>query len=81
MGLGITGEGCFLASVESVQTAALKYIAMTRFILTLHKRYYLLLDSFKDYFKCGSVVLDKDAASFMVNNISELNVNIYPLFQ
>lgn len=79
--MGFTsGEGCFAASVESAQTAALKYTARTRFILTQHKRDYLLMESFRDYFKCGNVVLAKDAASFMVNNITELNENILPFF-
>lgn len=75
-----TGEGCFSVSVESAQTAALKYTARTRFILIQHKRDNLLMGSFKEYFKCGSVVLSKDASSFMVNNISELNDNILAFF-
>ena len=75
-----TGEGCFAVSVESAQTTALKYTTRTRFILTQHKRDYLLMESFKEYFKCGSVILSKDAASFMVNNISELNDNILAFF-
>ena len=75
-----TGEGCFSVSVESAQTTALKYTVRTRFIITQHIRDYPLMESFKEYFQCGSVVSSGNIACFMVNSLSEINKNIKPFF-
>jgi hypothetical protein len=75
-----TGEGCFAVSVESAPTTSFKYTVRTRFILTQHKRDYHLMESFKGYFQCGSVVSSDNISSFMVNSLSDINKYIIPFF-
>jgi hypothetical protein len=82
------GEGCFTISVIKNPTTRFGKQIFPEFVITQGARSLIALETIKDFFGCGSIVLNKRYDNhnehlyrYCVRSISELRETIIPFFE
>lgn len=81
----VDGEGCFRVSILKNKQIRSKIQLQPEFVITQHKRDYLLLKDIQSFFKCGHVSLGKNKEDtncyrFRVRKLEDLCNIIIPFF-
>jgi hypothetical protein len=78
----VDGEGTFHISTVTNDRAILGKIVGLRFSISQHARDIKLLESFVDYFGCGSIVQHnkRSTVEFVVTRFSDIKEKIIPFF-
>lgn len=78
----VDGEGCFLISIVTNDSAITGKIVSLRFSITQHARDIKLLESFINYLGCGSVVVHntRSTVEFVVTRFTDIQEKIVPFF-
>jgi len=87
--VGMTdGEGCFSISIFKNVTTRLGWQVMPEFVVTQSAKSYQSLQTFKDYFQCGRIFINRRYDShheqlyrFCVRNRQDLEQKIVPFFR
>ena len=76
-----SAEGCFLVNLAKSKSHSQGLQVKLVFQLTQHSRDEKLIRSFIDFFQCGFVFQNREAYSFEVTKLSDINEKIIPFFQ
>jgi len=79
----VTGEGCFFIKTSKSKTHKLGMSVALNFIVVQNIRDAYLLESFVQFFGCGSfsIVEKSGIGRFAVSNFSHVVENVIPLFE
>jgi len=75
-----SAEGCFLVNLAKSKSHSQGLQVKLVFRLTQHSRDEKLIRSFIDFFQCGFVFQNREAYSFKVTKLSDINEKIIPFF-
>jgi hypothetical protein len=76
-----SAEGCFLVNLAKSKSHSQGLQVKLVFRLTQHSRDEKLIRSLIDFFQCGFVFQNREAYSFEVTKLSDINEKIIPFFQ
>lgn len=74
-----TGEGCFYVIVGESNSTKTGFRVRLRFNLTQHVKDLVLINKIQNYFGCGSIYINREAASYNVYS-TKVNINIIAAF-
>lgn len=74
-----TGEGCFYIIVGESSSTKTGFRVRLRFNLTQHMKDFVLINKIQNYFGCGSIYINREAASYNVYS-NRININIIAAF-